>query len=314
MRPSLGGGLRGTRSAPLSESRPSAGSEAGSPGAQRVLPPTPTPACRARPTAQRRRQGGGRGSPSPLASHLQLRFQTCSSPPRPAPPHPGPPARRPPAFLSPLSRRTGRPGAISGSRAFSTHPGRGRGSRWLRRDSWAAGRARRGASGAPPSPSPPWSPAPARPSRSCRAARAAGRTLRRVGRCLCARGRARGGGGGAGGRGPPRRRPDMAEVSIDQSKLPGVKEGRGRGVERARGSPPLPSPPAARVPCGQGRRPWGPRGPGPAPTWCRPALAGKGIEFGLLPWHLGPMTERFCASLLSCVRRWGWLCRCSSGR
>lgn len=50
---------------------------------------------------------------------------------------------------------------------------------------------------------------------------------------LRARGRAR-----CGRRPGPR--PNMAEVSIDQSKLPGVKEGRARGVRRA-GASPLPA-------------------------------------------------------------------------
>uniref|UniRef100_A0A8C0HZ30 Coiled-coil domain containing 50 n=1 Tax=Balaenoptera musculus TaxID=9771 RepID=A0A8C0HZ30_BALMU len=99
-------------------------------------------------SAQRRQQGGGRGSRSALASHSQLRLQTCSSPPPPPPPpppHPGPPAR-PPAFLSPLSLRTGRPGSISGLWVFGIDQGRGRGSRWLRRGSWAASLLRRGPS------------------------------------------------------------------------------------------------------------------------------------------------------------------------
>lgn len=63
--------------------------------------------------------------------------------------------------------------------------------------------------------------------------------------------------------GRPRPWPNMAEVSIDQSKLPGVKEGRGRVVKRARGPSPLP----ARVPSCQARRPLGPRGRVAAPTW-----------------------------------------------
>lgn len=50
------------------------------------------PQSRGRRTAQSRQQGGGLGRRSSLASHSQLRLQTCSSPP---PPHPGPPARLP---------------------------------------------------------------------------------------------------------------------------------------------------------------------------------------------------------------------------
>lgn len=64
---------------------------------------------------------------------------------------------------------------------------------------------------------------------------------------LRARGRAR-----CGRRPGPR--PNMAEVSIDQSKLPGVKEGRARGVRLA-GASPLP----ARVLSRQGSRHFGGR-------------------------------------------------------
>lgn len=241
------------------------GWERGGSGGAGGAPPRP----QARHTAQRRQWGGGRGSRSPLASHLQLRFQTCSSPPLASPPGP---ARPPFCLLSPAVLDGPSPFPGAGHLVQIRAGGVGAGG-----CGGAAGPPAGGVAGGGPSLSA--FVAGSRPALALLpAARAAGRTLRRVGRCLCARGRARGGGGGggeAGGQGPRRPRPDMAEVSIDQSKLPGVKEGRSRGVKRARG----PSPPAARVPCGQGRRPLGPRGPRLAPTWCRPALAGKGVEF-----------------------------------
>lgn len=78
----------------------------------------------------------------------------------------------------------------------------------------------------------------------------------------------------------------MAEVTIDQSKLPGVKEGRGRAVERAPGPLRLP----ARRPSRRGRRLGVPSGARSAPTWCRPALAGRELNSGSA---VGPWASHF---------------------
>lgn len=77
---------------------------------------------------------------------------------------------------------------------------------------------------------------------------------------VAARGAALGAGGGraAGRLGAAGPRANMAEVGIDQSKLPGVKEGRGRAWS-ARGAPPLRQPRSSRGRGGVLR----PRGPAP---------------------------------------------------
>uniref|UniRef100_A0A8P0NFQ5 Coiled-coil domain containing 50 n=1 Tax=Canis lupus familiaris TaxID=9615 RepID=A0A8P0NFQ5_CANLF len=185
-------------------------------------------------------------TPPPRGSQARLQTRSphlvagaVTGPPRPAPP---PRPARAPAFLSPLSLRTGRPGSTSGlgDRVSIRAGGGGRGSRWLRRAQRgrlpgrpdgppAAFVASASAAAAPP---PGRRALPAGLCAASGAAAAAGAAgLRGCGAaglrgCGAAglRGRARGRRRGAGGEGRPGPRPNMAEVTIDQSKLPGVKE------------------------------------------------------------------------------------------
>lgn len=207
---------------------------------------------------------------------------------RPAAPLPSSPlptqARPPPAFLSPLSLRTGRRESISGLRVFGIDQGQGRGSRWLRRGSWAASLVRGPASlSLCRQRSPPVSLLPGRALRA---------GLDAASGAAPARGAARAAGGGeAGGQGQPGPRPDMAEVSIDQSKLPGVKEGRGRGVKRAG---PLPAPSAGSLRAGASS--CGPRGPRRRPPDAGPpGRAGpeRRLRRGARAGHLGSEPQYF---------------------
>ncbi|KAJ8776064.1 hypothetical protein J1605_015908 [Eschrichtius robustus] len=181
------------------------------------------PASGARHSAQRRQQGGGRGSRSALASHSQLRLQTCSSPPPPPPPpppHPGPPAGLSVSSLPPywparvhfralgIWYRSG-PGAreqVAAAGQLGRQPAApGPVSRRLCRQSLPGGPL------CPPGPRA--LPAGLGAGSGAAAAPAARRAE------LGADSRRE-----AGGEGPSGARANMAEVSIDQSKLPGVKE------------------------------------------------------------------------------------------
>lgn len=258
------------------------------------------------------KQAAGRRPRAPIFARQPLAVAvTDLQLPSPSPPRPARPPACPPAFLSPLSLRTGRPGSISGLRIFGIDRGRGRESRWLRRGSWAASLGRRDGSPAAfvASPSAPAAPPPGRralPAGLCAASGAA-----------AARGAALGAGGGgeAGGEGRPGPWPNMAEVTIDQSKLPGVKEGRARGARRAG---PLPSPSLAVS--GRGRRPFGPRGPRSGPSGALAPVPWPGTE---LTWGstVVPWASHYVLSPVSPVRGNGgredsstlskWLCKCS---
>uniref|UniRef100_A0A8C0T8G5 Coiled-coil domain-containing protein n=2 Tax=Canis lupus TaxID=9612 RepID=A0A8C0T8G5_CANLF len=226
------------------QTRSPRGSQAGyrpaAPGAPRPLQPAAPPQPPYRPAPSWSQAGYRPAPPSPGLAGAVTDPQPPSgrrrgyrpAPPRPAP-APGPRARLsvssvPPYGTARLHFRARRSGI---------DPGGGRGAREQVAAAGSAG---------PPAR------APGRPSRrlcrqrfrggrsSPRSARAAGRTLRRVGRCCCCwgcgaaglrgcgaaglRGRARGRRRGAGGEGRPGPRLNMAEVTIDQSKLPGVKE------------------------------------------------------------------------------------------
>lgn len=160
-------------------------------------------------------------------------LQLPSPLPPPPPPHPGPPARAPFCLLSP-SVLAG-PGPFPGSGYLvSIGPGA--------REQVAA----EGQLGGQPG-------APGRASRRlCRPSPPGGQLCLpgpqalRAGLCAASGAAAAaavesratlgvGGGREVGGLGQLGHRANMSEVSIDQSKLPGVKEGRGRAVERAPG-------------------------------------------------------------------------------
>lgn len=288
--------------------RPSEDREAG-PGGGGAGGPQP----RGRRAAQRRQQGGGRGRGSSLTSHSQLRLQTCSSPP---PPHPGPPAcppARPPFCLLSPSVLDG-PGPFPGSGYLVSIGAGGAGA------GGCGGVAGLLAWGAGPGLRSPLSPAlPRRPHLPPVGALLAG--LCAASGAAAARGAAlvaSGGkvaGGEEGGEGRLGPRPNMAEVTIDQSKLPGVKEGRGRGARRAG---PLPSPSLALF--GRGRRPFGPRGPRAGASGA-PALVGGRID---LRRYCGTLGESLLMSPVSSPRGNGgredsttlrkWLCKMFSRR
>lgn len=196
--------------------------------------------------------------------------------PLPLPTQARPPARSL-AFLSPLSLRTGRPEPISRLRIFGTDQGWGRGSRWLRRGSWAASLVRRASLPSPLSPV-----SARRPAPSSGPARAVGQTLRRVGRCCCcccccarvafgAGSSPEAGERGGQDPGPTWLKSASTSLSCRESRKVGA------GSRNARGAPPLSQP---AFPPGWYVGPRPPR-PGRGAHLCWPSLAAKEIGFRL---------------------------------